>query len=352
MGNQGLRAVGGGPASPPYTNGPYTWDQQVTMTQGINGPIGQGTAFYVDGTNGAAGNNGKGWNTAMDTIQGAVDLASAGDTVYVVAKTITDYTGDPTSYSETVTIPFAKSSLSLIGVSRGRTQGGLPQMKVGTTTTLAILIIQAPGCLIMNMGINGAGATGGGILLDDDYAAKSAFGTSIINCHLKNCVGTDADDAKDGGAIQWTTAGNAWQVLISGCRFYKNVADITLMGTSNTRPQDVIIENCDMSGYAAYTDCNIYAGGSGFGSIVIDNCRFGQLPAIGANIARFYDLTGSLSGTVSNCTFGCDANAAATELTFGTAGTGGKTPATMNLVNCYGETTHISSEEVPWLSTA
>jgi len=309
----------------------------VTFENGFN-LIGPGSIWHVDAskTSGVSG-DGKTWANAFITIQEGVTAASAGDTVLVVAQTLTDYTGDPTSYTENVVIPYATSSLALIGVSRGRTQGGLPQLKVGSTTTQALLTIRAPGCLIANMGFNGAGATGGGILLDDDYSTKSAFGTSIINCHLKNCVGTDADDAKDGGAIQWTTAGNAWQVLISGCRFYKNVADVTLMGTTNTRPQDVVIENCDMSGYAAYTDCNIHAGGSGFGSIKIDNCRFGQLPAIGANVARYIELTGSLSGTITNCTFGCNTDAAGTELTFKAAGTAANIPVTVHIARCYGQ---------------
>ncbi len=56
---QGLKAVGGNPASPPYRNGPYTWDQQVTFAQGSGAPTGEGDVWYVDGTNGASGNNGK-----------------------------------------------------------------------------------------------------------------------------------------------------------------------------------------------------------------------------------------------------------------------------------------------------
>lgn len=320
--------------------GARIYHDPCTFSQGVSGPNGEGGAWYVDGTNGSTGGNGKSWAAAYDTIQAAVTVAGPGDTIYVTAKDLTDFTGDPTSYTENVIIPAATSNLSIIGISRGRTQGGLPQLKVGDTTTAALLTIRAPGCLITNMGFNGYGATGGGILLDDDYSTKSAFGTSIINCHLKNCVGPDADDAKDGGAIMWSAEGNAWQVLISGCRFYKNVADICLLGTSNTQPQDVVIEDCDMSGYAAYTDCNIYgAGGSGFASIKIDNCRFGQLPAIGANIARYLDLTGALSGTLSNCTFGCQSNeTGGTVVTFKAAGTAAKIPTTVHIIKCFGQT--------------
>jgi hypothetical protein len=138
----------------------------------------------------------------------------------------------------------------------------------------------------------------------------------------------------------WTSNGGAWQTLITGCRFYKNVGDIVLKGTSSSKPQDVVIENCYFSPVSANTDCNIYgAGGSGFAYVDINNCHFGQLPAIGSgSVVRYYDLTGS-TGMVRNCTFGCDINATASELTFGTAGTGGKTPTTVNVANCWGETT-------------
>jgi len=303
-----------------------------------NGP---GKVWYVDASvaRGSSG-NGTTWEEAVITIAEAIALASRLDTIYIAAKDITDATGDPGSYEENLTIPLTCDGLALIGISRGRTQGGLPQLKDGATTTQHILRIRAPGCLIANLGFDGAGNTGGGILLDDDNSTKSAFGTTIANCHFKNCKGTTATDAETGGAINWPTVGNAWQVLITGCRFYKNVGDIVLMGTSNTRPQDVVIEDCDFSGYAAYTDCNIFGTGTGggFGSIKINNCRFGQLPAIGSGSnARYFDLTGTLSGTISNCTFGCNTDDAGTTITFKAAGTGGLLPTTVHIMNCYGQ---------------
>jgi len=308
MGNQGLRSVGGNAAAPPYTRGPYTWDQHVTFSQGVSGVNAEGDVWYVDGTNGAAGNSGKGWNVALTTIQAAVTKAGPGDTIFVTAKDLTDFTGDPTSYEENIIIPAATSNLSIIGVSRGRTQGGLPQLKDGTGTTTAILIIRAPGCLIANLGFNGAGNTGGGILLDDDYAAKSAFGTSIIGCHFKNCKG-HATNGKLGGAIMWSAEGNAWQVLISGNRFYKNVCDINLLGTSNTVPQDVVIENNDFSA-GSNSDAVIWCGGSGFGDgFVFKNNALGLIPSLASGTIGVYfeGTTGSnLNGTgvMVNNTFG------------------------------------------------
>src|SRR4030067_1756653 len=117
-----------------------------------------------------------------------------------------------------------------MGISRGRTQGGLPQLKVGATTTSPIIEIKAPGVLVQNIGINGSGGTGGGIKLTDDGGATAAtFGWSILGCHFKNCVGTTATNAATGGAVQIGSDGGAWQGLLAGNKFYQNEGDFVLM---------------------------------------------------------------------------------------------------------------------------
>ena len=294
-----------GIAAPPFTKGPYTWDQFVTFSGGIAGANVTGNIIYVDGTNGSDSNSGHSWGEAKATIQGGVTAAGANGVVYVNPKLITDLTGDPTNYAETIIIPVTHTGLSLIGINRGRTQGGLPQIKIGTGTT-AMITVRAAGCLIANMGFNGTGSTGGGILLDDDYATKIAFGTSIINCHFKNCKG-HATTASLGGAIMWSDQGNAWQVYIGGNRFYKNVCDICLKGTSSTRPQDVIIEHNHFAAGATSSTC-IWGGGSGFGDgFVVYNNTFGNVPSLGSGSERYFcglgnDLNGT--GIMSNNTFG------------------------------------------------
>lgn len=302
-------------------------------------PVETGDVWFVDGDVSAGGAGGT-WSDAYATIAAAISAASSGDVIYVAARTITAAATDPISYEENLTIPNSTQQLSLIGVNRGRTQGGLPQLKDGATTTQEILRIRASGCLVANLGFNGAGNTGGGILLDESASGYVAFGTTIAGCHFKNCKGATATNAATGGAIMWTSNGGAWQTLISGNRFYSCVGDIVLKGTSGSKPKDVIVEHCYMTPNSAASDCNIYgAGGSGFADVTINDCVFGALPAkSSATTARYYDLTGS-TGWIRNCTFGCDINATATELTFGTAGTGGKTPTTVRIANCWGETT-------------
>lgn len=297
-----------------------------------------GNHWFVDGTKSASG-NGLSAAEAFITIQEGIDAAQSYDVVHIFPQQIVDYTGDPTSYTENLIIPFTKAGLSLVGEGRGLTQGGLPQVKVGSTTTDPILKIRAPGCLILNMGFNGSGGTGGGILLDDDYATKSAFGTTIMGSHFKNCVGTTATSSKTGGAIMWPATGNAWQVRIEGNRFYKNVGDVVLMGTSNTVPQDVIIKDNTFSGPAASVDCNLYlAGGSGMNGVVIDGNIFQQLPALSSGaVARFIDATGCTGMLVRNY-FGAQANTTGgTTMTWLAAGTAAKIPTTMHVAGNWGQ---------------
>ncbi|MCR4329488.1 MAG: hypothetical protein NUV65_03005, partial [Candidatus Roizmanbacteria bacterium] len=240
-----------------------------------------------------------------------------------------------------------KPGLSLVGEGRGLTQGGLPQVKKGSGTT-ALLTVRAAGCLIANMGFNGSGSTGGGILLDDNNSTKTAFGTTIVGNHFKNCVGTTATDGRTGGAVQWTAEGNAWQVRIEGNRFYKNVCDVLLKGTSNSVPQDVIIKDNVFSGPAASVDVNLYlAGGSGMNGVLIEGNIFQQLPAIGSgSVARFIDATGCVGMLVKNY-FGCLTAATGTTLTFLAAGTAAKIPTTMHVVANWGQSnTEAESGEI------
>ena len=303
-----------------------------------------GTLRFVDGTNGSASNGGTSWSDAYATIQAAVTASSAGDTILIAPKTITAGATDPTSYAESIIIPAAKTNLTLIGFSRGRTQMGLPQIKPAGAVNGACLTIRAGGCLIKNLGFNGNSTAGApinnGIILDDDGSTKAACGTTIENCHFKNCAGSTITNGATGGAIVWSANGGAWQVLIKGNRFYKNAADVCLLGTSVSVPQDVVIEDNVFSGAATDVDCNLFlkGAGSGMNGVIIRNNVFGQLPNIGSgSIKRYIDATGCV-GMLVDCTFGCQtSNTGAGQLTFQAAGTAALIPTTMHIAKCYGQ---------------
>ncbi len=265
-----------------------------------------GQYWFVDGTNGASGNSGKNPKNALTTIQAAINKASPFDVIVVFPQMIPITATDPVSYAETIIIPNTLPGLSIIGVSHGRTQGGLPQIKKGSGST-ALLTIRAPSCLIANLGINGASSTGGGILLDDNGTTKVAFGTSIVGCHFKNCV--NSGSAVTGGAIQWSSSGGAWQTYIARNRFYKNVGGIVVIGTGGSVPADVIIEDNVFGGAGTEVDCDIYVGGSGAIGLVIRNNEFGvvDVPAwSGAGSVNLYvKLLAGSRGIVTGNRFAC-----------------------------------------------
>jgi len=297
-------------------------------------------AYYVDYIYGSDNNSGRSPSRAKQTIQAAVTAAGAWDTVYVFRRTSEATGTDPYNYAETIIIPRANEGMSLIGVGAGRTQGGWPQIRKGSGST-ALLTVRAPGCLIANLGFNASSSTGGGILLDDDAGAtKTAFGTVIQNCHFKNCVGSTATNSATGGAIQWSTNGQANQVLIRGNRFYKNVGDIVLLGTSNAVPQDVVIEDNIFSGPAANVDCNLYlAGGTGMNGVIIKGNYFTAKPALSSGVNnKFMVLTGCV-GLLANNYFATLTCEGGSQLTFGAASgcTGAVVPTTVFMAGNYGE---------------
>jgi hypothetical protein len=295
-----------------------------------------GNVFFVDGDLGSDGNTGKSPNDATLTIQAAVNKAAAGATIYIRNKKTTALSTDPASYAETITISNSTPNVKLIGVPTGRVQGGLPQIKKGSGST-ALITVKAPGCLIANLGINGSGSTGGGVLLDDDGGStKVAFGTTITDCHFKNCVGSNANDASTGGAVQ--LSGAPWQIRIANNRFFNNVGDVVVTSASNDDAKDVVIEHNEFGGPAAAVDCYIYMIGSGAdatGLLIRDN-SFAVLPALSAGAhKRFMKLTG-YSGLIAHNFFGTS-----TLNTFAAAGSMAYVPTTMFLAGNWGEGTAL-----------
>lgn len=298
--------------------------------------------YFVDGDFGSDGNNGKEPKEAKATIQSAVTAAGSSDGafIYIKAKDMAAGETDPGSYAENIVVPATAARMSMIGVSVNRTQGGLPQLKVGTTTTQAILTVRSPGFYFANLGVNGNGGTGGGIKLDDDGSTKTAFGTTIDYSHFKNCVGPTATNASTGAAIM--LAGAPWQVRIRGNEFYKNVGGILATPTYSDL-QDLVIEDNVFAGTAATVDCDIYAvaGGAGMLGVAIRNNDFGCVdkPTLGGTGAnQRYIIATGCTGILAGNNFAClTGPTGQTELTFGVAGTAGKIPATMRIAGNFGE---------------
>ena len=309
-------------------------------------PLSNGNVLFVDGDASGDG-SGSTWADAFNDIQSAVTAASAGDVIYIAERTVGVTGTDPVSYAETIIIPNTKPHLSLIGVSRGLTQGGLPQIKIGAGST-AMITVRAPGCLIANLGINGASSTGGGIKLEDNGTTYVAFGTTIANCHFKNCV--SSGHASTGGAVYST--GSPWQIRISRFRFYKNIGGIVMVNTSYSVPQDWIIEDCEFgSSVATDVDADIVALADGILGLIIRRCDFStvDVPSHGSgDYGKYIQLGAGNFGMISDCNFACLVNPTATEVTFGAAGTAAIIPTTVRIANCWGETS--STTERGWVN--
>lgn len=308
----------------------------VPVSMGCPIPKKDGRVYIVDGTTGVGADGNEGTADApLATIGEANDRLREGDTVFIQPIKMVQTDTDPTSYDETIIVDVA--NVSFIGVGRGRTQGGLPQMKIGAGTT-AMIQVRAPGCYFSSIGINGAASTGGGIkLVDDGGTTYSAFGTTIENCHFKNCA-CHATNGSLGGAIYWGSGGGAWQSRFRGNMFYKNLADIVLVGTGSSVPQDIVIEDNVFSGPIASVDINLFlkGGGSGINGVTVRNNVFPCFPNISSGTnAKQIDMLGCV-GILSGNYFGSSGKS------YGASGKSNNIPTTVLMAGNYDETSLVA----------
>lgn len=293
-----------------------------------------GHVWFVDGSTGSASNSGKSPKSALNSITNALAKAGESDTIFVFPKEMAVTDTDPGSYAETFSI--TQPNLSLIGIGRGFTQGGLPQIKIGAGTT-PMCRVRAPGVLIANLGFNGASSTGGGIKLDETDGSEYCFGTAIYNCHFKNCK-AHATDGAQGGAIYTDASGGAWQLHVKGCRFYKCKGGVVVAFTS-TAPQDWVIEDCIFhSSVNTDVDVDIYIGGSGTTGLVVRNCEFMTVDVCAGTsgtVNRYIKLL-TTKGAITNCRFACISQGSSAK-TFGATGDACVIPTTVRMAGCYGE---------------
>lgn len=323
-----------------------------SLMQWGGAPVGFGTLMdayagakrairFVDVSNGSDANSGKSPKNPFATIQHAIDDLRyiEGAVIYIAPGETTALSTDPTPYAETLIIYNDQPNMSLIGLNSGRTQGGLPEIKKGSGST-ALIDIRAPGCMIANLGINGASSTGGGIkLTDDGGTAAVAFGTTIFNCHFKNNK-CHATHASAGGAIYTSSNGGAWQLLVKGCRFYKNTGGIVVVGTGVSVPQDWIIEDNIFGGAASTdTDADIYVGGSGITGCSIRRNTFATVDVpqkASGDVGLYISLATGSTGAITENTFAC------TGKTFGATGNAAVVPTTVRMGRNYQENAIIT----------
>jgi hypothetical protein len=166
--------------------------------------------LYVDGANGADTNDGILIRAAKATLQGAVDAASAGDIIHVLPVAA--------GYDEEVTVPFAKTGLTFVGL------GGRGGVFVEPSATNATgLTNEANDTTFINVGIAGAG-TGHAV-------ANRGRRLRLTSCKVEG--GTDGLRLTSGTAAQVAagTHNDGSDTWFKDCEFAYNTNGVNLVGT-------------------------------------------------------------------------------------------------------------------------
>ena len=270
------------------------------------------TSWFVDGNYGSDGNSGKEADQAFLTIGYAISRASEFDVIYVLDKGH-DAATDPDPYTEATTnlsVAFAKSNLSIVGVPNNIHQTYQIQIKPVSASTSPALTILAPFVAVENLCFNKRGDGVGSCvyLYDEGDSTSQAQGSSIYNCHLRNAdLGSAAHTTNGGIKIN-----GGWYYTIKDCYFI-DCRNGIVMGTSGASTlKGIQILNCNFAASAvANVDVDILLVPGSVGSVghIIDRCVFShEVPAFagaGTLTAYIYD-TISTQNLVSNCFFGTD----------------------------------------------
>jgi hypothetical protein len=307
MGSQGLISSSG-PAASPFRNGPFTWDQHVTFLAGVSGVNSGGSVFYVDGTNGVAGNNGSSWSTPMLTIQAAVTAASAGDTIFLKG-----------TFTEEVTC--TKDSIKFLGAGPNNAENVWMENAAGDT----LLTLSGKNCIISN--IRFRVPTTGGIaiaLTGADYTiiegcyfqGRTGSLQAILNnggssCKILNNIFAYLNTAVTGAAILGVT----YTAIPSGWEIAYNTFHSNLRHLSMTMRQSFIHDNLfqaigldnDNTDLTATTKCDVYTGSAGDGqyNTVTRNMFQGDYSNTGGYKASANDnWFGNISDDVAESTVG------------------------------------------------
>lgn len=258
------------------------------------------THYFVNGTSGSDGNNGREPEKAFSTIQKAFDTAVGGDVIYINPKVYTLGTGFA-RYTEDVVVSLGGSggsgvtatnaNISLIGITPRPVATDFLGVR-WKFTTATNLTVDAPCLYIENIGFFSEDATYC-INLRCNGATRTQEGTTgftIYNCAIK------------GDGKLYANGGN--ELSIINCRFQAKydgtVGGINLVGSSNqvVRP---IIKNCDFVGGNAnnMSDAPIIGAAPWYDAIIRD-CYFNAETDTGIYI----NITGTNTGLVANCFFG------------------------------------------------
>jgi hypothetical protein len=206
-----------GVAAPPFSRGPYRWNQRVNFTAGISGTNVQqyrgANVWYVDKTNCTVTGDGKSWESAFLTLTEAVAVAGDYDYIFI----------GPGFYTEVATQTITQVGLKIIGCNTsGKTRGpcALKGPSGGVTTPIITVAVNANDVEICNLGFI---ATGAGKAIQLGGAASGyVWRTHIHDCaFFGDSTGTYAIAVY--GATTTPSAGafpDVAECVVEGCHFY------------------------------------------------------------------------------------------------------------------------------------
>jgi len=252
--------------------------------------------WYVDGDNGNDSHDGRGPSEAKASVQAAVNAASMGDIIYVRPKAPGGSTDGDVSdvgfYTNTgITIPFAKSQLSIIGVvNSGNSMYG-PFL---WPSTGAAIDVYAAAFHAENLTAHAEDVTYSAYLrgVSGYTTAGGACGSTIYNCTLGY------------GTILVTGGGD---VVLDSCRFRNNFVHFD---ASLTPARRHMVRNCWFganNGAALATAYFVIQGTQS--EFLMTGCHFDQP----TTADEYINSSGVVDGLISNCYFADD------DITWGTS---------------------------------
>ena len=260
MTQHGLRRLSGAGAAPPYTKGPYVWDQYVQFSQGIGGSgvaVPEGSEiWYVDKnkTSGVSG-TGKSWNDAFMTLTEAVAAAGAYDVIYMGRGYYQE--------AATIEITSAQRGLKIFG----QTSGGVPTSNGLSSATSGddILIINADDVEIAGITFWCLTNAKNGIDIGEDY---DGYNNWIHDC----CFLTgNADNDLGEYGIKVNNTDDCVGTLIENNLFYfMSTAGVVSGCTRCTIRNNTIWSN------SIGLDLTAHTGGTHSGLAVMDNYLIGR----------------------------------------------------------------------------
>lgn len=242
----------------------------------------------------ASNRSGLAWNVARNSIQSAVDIAAAGDTIYIA----------PGTYDETVTIERGLN-LSIIGV------GPWGSVKIAPSTANASgLLVHADDCLVENLVVECPDTTG--------TVALTVTGSRFRGSWLKLMGGAKqlvvgpglnalvtADDPTRGAGVD---------MVFQHCELASGTQGLVLTGTDYGPAAQIVLRNCLFNRLTTSSIDETNSSGSSsnqFRNLLVDRCVFE--PAQDGTEPTNYILlndSNSNTGLVTACYFTVALNSA------------------------------------------